>query len=348
MKLFFSLFITVLFFIGCGEETKDEKPESKESLFEVDSSNIETSSVENPNQDFLMRYKLELNKNYRYRIASISVNKQSMQTDTLISQVVNQNLIYIINVKPLEIDSDSIYEIACTFSSIKLDASGNNQTFSYESGVTKDSLELIRYANNESLINNTFNLRVNSKGEIIEIYKIDKIVSKYLELQNLQDSVKAEDKNLLRDQISQGAIKPLLTQIFRKLPENEVAKDSSWTISQPPFSFLVFKLQNNYNYKITSLEEYKGEKVAVLDAGLKSNVTGNNKTTEQGITYDFKKPVSEASGTIYFNIENGYVLKANTKTKTTISVTIEGNTPTGKQKGTRTEVNEFNNIVELL
>jgi len=348
MKFLFALLFSSVILFGCSEEKKENEKAAVENLYEIDTSAIETTPVENPDESFLMRYKMELNKDYRYRIASLSTNTQTIQFDTTITQDVNQKLIYIINIKPTELDKDSIYDVVCTFNSIKLDADANGQTHSYESGVTKDSLELIKFANNEALVNNSFNIRVDTKGNVIEIYKVDKIISRYLELQNLSDSLDAENISMLREQIIQGAIKPLITQIFRKLPETVTAKDSSWKISQPPFPFLVFQLQNIYNYQVSSLEEYDDNKVAVIDATLDAKITGDPKVVEQGVTYLFDKPSSEATGTIYFNIEEGYVVKSTIKSKTIISFTMEGDTPMGKRKGSRTEVSEFTNIVELL
>jgi len=348
MKFLFGLILTTLILFGCGEEKKENEKTSGENLYKIDSAEIKTEPVENPNQNFLMRYRLEPDKEYKYRIATISDNRQTIKMDTTISQVVNQKMIYLISVKPTEIDKDSIYEVVCTFTSIKLDALANDQKHSYQSGVTKDSAQLLMFANYEALINYPFNIRVDNFGNIIEIYKTDKIISRFLEIQNLKDSIKTEERNVLRGQISEGAIRPLLTQIFRKLPEKTVAKDSSWTISQPALPFLVFQFQNDYIYNISSLEEYNGDKVAVIDAKLNAKISGNQKVTEQGITYEFSKPSSEGTGKIYFNVEEGCVIKSMSKSKTVISYTMEGDTPMGKQKGSRSDVMEYTNIIELL
>ena len=247
MKFLLSMVLTALFLFGCGENNKEDKKTTGEDLYKIDSTEIKTKPVDNPNQNFLIRYKMEPNKEYKYKIATISENKQTIKLDTTISQDVSQNMIYLLSLKPNAIDKDSIYEIVCNISSIKLDATANDQKHSYQSGVTKDSVQLLQFANYDALVNNPFNLRVDVKGNILEIYKIDKIISRYLELQNLQDSASTEDRNVLREQISEGALKPLLSQIFRKLPDKTVAKDSSWTVSQPPFSFLVFHIQSNYS-----------------------------------------------------------------------------------------------------
>jgi hypothetical protein len=86
----------------------------------------------------------------------------------------------------------------------------------------------------------------------------------------------------------------------------------------------------------------------VLDASLNTKITGNNKVTDRGITYEFKKPVTQATGKVYFNITEGYILKSKTRTRVDISYTMEANTPQGKQKGTRFETTENINIVEML
>lgn len=349
MKFLLSIALLFLISAGCSDDKKEPaKKISSENINKIDTTDITTTPVANPDQNFLMRYKLEPNKDYKYRIATITDNSQTIQVDTTISQITKQTMIYLLDIKLVEIDSDSVFDIVCTINSIKSDANANGQNFSYQSGVTTDSMELLRYSNYESLINNQFNLRVNNIGEIVDIYKTDKIISRYLELQKLTDSLSTEEKTLLKEQIIEGAIRPLLSQVFRKLPEKSVAKDSDWKVSQPPSSFLVFQLQNNNIYTVTSLEEFDEDKVAVINAEVDSKITGDQKLTEQGVTYEFNKPVSEASGKIYFNVDKGCVQKSRIKSKISISFTMEGDTPQGKQKGSRSDVMEYTNIVELL
>jgi len=349
MKYLFSIALMFLFFVGCGDnKDKVQNSNQDKNILKVDSSDISTSPVENPSENFFMRYALELNKDYKYRIATLSNNQQVITFDSAITQFIKQDIIYIITAKPVELDSDSILKVLCTFNSIKLEANSNGQSISYQSGIKLDSLDALRFANYEALINNPFNVRINSNGEIIEVFKTDKIISKYLNLQNLKDSIGIEEKNVLKEQISLGAIKPLLSQIFMKLPDKSFAKDSSWTVSQSPAPFLIFTLKNDNVYKIGSLEKYKDDKVAVINAQLKSEVSGSTNITEQGVNYKFTKPISEANGKIYFNVDKGYVQKSRIKSKLFVSFTMEGDTPTGKKKGFQSQTLEYTNIVELL
>ena len=51
-----------------------------------------------------------------------------------------------------------------------------------------------QFAEYEALVNNPFNLRVSKLGAIIDIYKADKILNKFLDIKNLSDSVDAQQK----------------------------------------------------------------------------------------------------------------------------------------------------------
>lgn len=349
MKLLLSFFLLILFISGCSEKKEEKNNELMgENIYTVDTTDIKTIPAEDPGKNFLMRYKFKLNEEYKYRILIKTDTKQTIKADTTITQDLNQETIYLVNFKAKEFDQDSIYDITCTFSSIKLDANADGELHSYQSGLTKDSTELLKFANFEALVNNPFNIRIDNSGNILEIYKTDKIISRFLDLQNLKDSVSTEDKNYLKEQISQGAIKPIISQIFRKLPDKMVAKDSVWTISQPSTQYLVFQVSSNNIYKVNSLEEFNDDDIAVIDAKLDSKATGETKLTEQGVNYEFNKPVSEAEGKIYFNIEKGNVLKAKVKSRISVFYTMEGDTPMGKQKGSRSDIMEYTNIVELL
>jgi outer membrane lipoprotein-sorting protein len=349
MKLLLGFILTFLFLLGCGEKKEDKAPEkNNENSLTVDTTDISTTPSANPNESFRMKYNFVLNKDYKYRIAALTDNIQTMKADTTISQHANQSIIYLLNLKPVEIDNDSATEFICTFYSVKVEANVNDQTFTYQSGVTTDSLEKTKYAEYDAIVNNPFNIRVNKIGEVVDIFKMDKILTKFLALKSISDSLNSAEKSRVKEQITQGGIKPLISQVFRKIPEKLFAKDSIWTYQQPVSNLLVFQVNSTNIYKINSLENFNKDRVAVIDASLETKISGDNKATENGFTYKFNKPETEASGKIYFNIDKGYIQKSRVKTKIVISYTMEGNTPEGKKKGSRYEVVENTNIIELL
>jgi Family of unknown function (DUF6263) len=348
------LFIIVAFaglLIGCGDrKTQETTPSSEQkNKYAFDTSDFKTIHIKEINKNYNLSYNLEKNKTYNYRISTISSDHQKiMAPDTTINQTINQTSIYLAGLNLKNIDKDSILEVGCNISSIKLDVNSGPNAITYESGVTPDSLVKQRFAEYDALINNEFTVRVSKYGEISDIYRVDDILSKFLKTRGIADSVTVNEKDQLRQQMIEGILKPLVIQIFRQLPKKNVTVDSSWSFSQPPVRLMVFQSQNTATYKLTSLEKKDEDKLAVIEAGLIANITGDNKMTNKGMVYEFNKPKTHAEGKIYFNISKGLVQKSKTSTKINISFSMEMQTPKGKQKGNREEETTTTNIVELL
>ena len=347
MKYLLSAILISLIVIGCGK-TSDKTTTKAKDKFAFDSSDVATKPVANPNAKFTLKYNFIKGKTYHYRLTSISHDDQEIKIDTTISRNIDQTLVYLMNLTVKNIDKDSIMEISCDIPSIKLDANADGKKYNYQSGVTPDSIAKTQFSEYEAIINNPFRVRVSTNGEIKDIYSLDKIVEKYLNLKNYSDSVTVDQKDMLRNQMIEGALKPILIQVFRKLPDKSLAKDSTWTHNQPPSKFLVFQLHNTNIYKVMSLDEMGSSKIAVLDAGLITKVSGNNTYKQQGVSYVFKKPHTKASGKIFFNVTNGYVQKSKTKTDVNISFKINRKTSKGNQTGSKVENVINTNIVELL
>ncbi len=351
MKLLSGFIFTFLFLFlfGCGEKKEEKAPvKTNENNLTVDTSDISTTPLDNPNESFRLKYHFILNKEYKYSLTTLTENTQTMKADTIISQHATQNITYLLNIKPIEIDKDSVTKFVCTFYSIKIEANVKGHKFRYQSGVTNDSVSKARYAEYEASANTPFNIKVSKTGDVIDVFKTDKILSQFLTLKNIPDTLGSAQKNKINEQIIQSGIKPLVSQVFRKIPEKLLAKDSVWTYQQPPSGLLVFTVNTTNIYKVSSLGNFMNDKVAVIDASLETKITGNNKVTENGFTYQFDKPVTEASGKIYFNIDKGYLQKSKVKTRLIIHYTMESNAAGGKRNGSRSEVIENTNIVELL
>ncbi|MHB1687180.1 MAG: DUF6263 family protein [Ignavibacteriaceae bacterium] len=347
MKYVFGFIIFSMLIFGCSKKTDQPAPVTAAS-FAFDSTDIKTIPVSNPNESFSIRYNFEKGKDYNYRLTSLSDDNQTIKADTTILQHVTQNVTYLLTLTLSNVDKDSVMEMSCNVTSIKLDANANGKKISYQSGLVKDSAEKAQFSEYEALIQNPFSIRITRYGEILEVFRADKIVTKFLELKGAPSTITADEKDALRKNIIEGALKPLLVQIFRQMPQNQVAKDSSWSFSQPPSQFLIYQLQNINDYKVLSLNKYNNDKLAVLDAGLKSIITGKDDFSNRGVNYKFKKPETSATGKIYFNLNKGCIQKSKTNTVVNIFYTMEMTGPKGKEKGSKTEVIKSSNIVELL
>lgn len=346
MKYLFLFILSItLFSIGCS---KKETPVVNKNQFVTDTSEIKTVPISNPNESFTFKYNYEKGKKYHYRISSTASDIETMKADSTVTQTVKQNSIYNIELSPTETDQGGTMEISAVINSIKIDAQMGGERITYQSGTVKDTAEKIKYSQYEALVQNPFSIRISRLGEILEIMRVDKIVSKFFEINPKANAMNTEQKSAVRMNFIEGLLRPLFVQIFKPIPDHSTAKDSIWTVTQPPAEALVFKLENTNIFKVANLEKLDNDKIAIIDASIKSVVTGNNKAVDRGVSYDFTKPVINATGKIYFNLDKGVIIKAKVSTKTTTHFLMEAPSAKGKQKGERWGTTENMYVTELL
>ena len=351
MKYFIIVLLLFTTLVSCGEKNNETAGNEQKDKNVVATSEIKTTPVFEPGKSYDLNYNLEKNKTYKYRITTISSDHQKIITaDTTLNETINQSAVYLAGLSLKDIDKDSILEINCNVSSVKLNIQQmpSQNSISYESGVTPDSVVKLRFAEYDALINNEFSIRISKFGEVSDIFRVDNILNKYLDLKGAADSVTATQKDQLRMGIIESVLKPLVIQIFRQLPKQAVAVDSSWSFSQPPAPLVVYRSENTTTYKLTGLEKAGDDKLAVIQAGLVTKITGDNTLTKNGVVYHFNKPQTQAGGQVYFNLSRGVIQKSKTSTKITLSFSMEMQTPKGKQKGNREEETTTTNTVELL
>jgi len=342
--------LSLAIFISCQKEKTNEEQKAPEEVASTfDSTALATTSVdESEDQSFFFRYKFVPGETFKYRLTTISEREQSITADSTMKDNLNQTIIFIMNFKTLSLDADSVAELECTFSSVNLKANANGIAVNYQSGAKMDSTERQKFPEYESLLNNSFNLRVGKQGEIIDIYKIDKIMNKFLSLRGLLDSLTAQDKVMAQQELTNRSIKPLLAQIFREVPEHKMAKDSTWSYKRESLPILVFQVDYENLYKVETLEMLGNEKLAVINGVVKTKVSGKETHSERGINYKFNKPITTAGGKIYFNLNKGLIQKSRSQTNLQNSYTMEMPTPEGVKKASAKEVSTNVNVIELL
>ena len=344
-------FLFIITLVSCRENSDSKSVNEKKDKSTIEASEIKSTPIFEPNKNYDLNYNLDKNKTYKYRISTSSSDHQKIITsDTTLNQTINQTAEYIAGLNLIDIDKNGILEVNCNVSSVKINMQQqpSQNSISYESGVTPDSIVKQRFAEYDALVHNEFGIRISKYGEVSDIYKVDNILNKYLNLKDASDSVTSTQKDQIRMEIIEGILKPLVIQIFRQLPKKSVGVDSSWSFSQPPAPLIVFKSENTTTYKLTGLEKLGDDKLAVIQAGLITKVTGDNTLTKNGVVYSFNKPDTEAGGQIYFNLSQGVIQKSKTSTKISLSFSMEMQTPKGKQKGNREEETTTTNMVELL
>jgi len=143
-------------------------------------------------------------------------------------------------------------------------------------------------------------------------------------------------------------LKPLLGQIFRELPTQQLEVKSTWDKVMDPTPVFVFQVQYTNHYKVSDLEMLNNDRIAIINGTTTATAEGDAKRTNKGINYVFQKPVSKVSGKIFFNLDKGMVQKSKTKTLLEITYTIEMPSPQGVVKGAATETMATDNILELI
>lgn len=346
IKYFFAiLYVTFIILSGCGEKPGD-KPFDDKNKFAFDSTDIKiTPSSEN--NSFFIRYNFQKGETYNYRVTTISTNTQSILGDTTINNYMKQTLNYLIDLVVDKVELDSVLEISCNVHSFKIDADLNGNKIYYESGKTKDSTIEKDIAQYEALLNNPFGVRLSNKGEILEIFRVDKIVTTLIDKAGYGDSLTAENKLNIKESITSGILRPLLMQLMRELPNSKVAKDSTWEFAQEKSQLLVFQIGYKTKYALKNIGLFNSEKIAEIDGSLETEISGDTKLTEGQINYEFQKPKTSANGKIFFNLEKGCVQKSRTNTRMELVYSMQMPGPKGIQKATRTETVTTTNIVEL-
>jgi len=349
-KIFLLLLLSAFVLTSCQKEKSEEENKiSPDVTATFDSTALKTTTINsNEQKPFLLRYNFLPGETIKYRLTTISKTEQSMTSDSTMSESYDQTIIFIIDFKTVSIDKDSIAELECNFTSINLKASARGQDFNYQSGSQMDSAKRVQFAEYEALVNNPFNCRISKLGAIVDIYKADRILNKFLDLKNLSDSIDAQQKILAAQDLTNRSIKPLFTQIFREVPKGKVSVDSTWSYKRESLPVMVFQVDYENLYKVTNLELLGDDELAVINGSVKTNVTGDTKHTERGINYTFDKPVSKATGKIYFNLSKGFIQKSRTESKLQNGYKMEMPTPQGTKQATASEITTNTNVVELL
>lgn len=341
-KSLFLLFIVALIISGCGK--KENEGGNPAGDGKVDTTGVlNTTKDNNPPHDIKLTYQLKKGEHYSFRMTSVTSNSQSIIADSSMSQKMHRTITYLFDMNVDDVDSDNIMDIKINVKSIKLDADAGGQKLSYQSGNKLNEKDRQTFLEYEALINSPFTVRMDPQGEILEIYHVDRVANKLLDLQKIRDSVTSEQKKQLQQSISEGALKPMVQQIFRVLPKHQISIDSTWNFSQPS-QLGVFTVQNITKYKLAGFEMKDDQRLALIEAGLDIVAKGKNKFTERGVDYDFKTPQADGTGKIYFNVAKGCIQYAKTKVSLKTSMTMKAQ----NKKATRNDMLETTNIIELL
>lgn len=337
-KIFSFIVIIAVILIGCG---KSEKQNSTASIDKLEVVDLKGEKVQ-------LEYKFAKGDQYKYKLTTITTAEESIQADSTIKSTSNQNVSYVFDVEIIEVDEDKTAEVSISISSINVNANLNGQTIKYDAKAEKSKEDKMKFLEYETVYNTPFRARVNKFGEVIEISRLDKMIDKMNSMQPQQQILSPEQKSQLAKNLGDAALRPLTQLIFREMPKNSVAKDSSW-VKRYPGQISVFQSDNTAKFTVLDFVKYNGDKAAKISADLSVIWSGNKKGEENGVKYSFDDPKAGGDGIIIFNIEEGKLMKVETSTRMEIGVQIQAKDALQKTHKTyRKEITTNKNIVELL
>jgi len=211
---------------------------------------------------------------------------------------------------------------------------------SYNSNV-KDSMynkpDFIQY---NSIIGESFFIRVTAKGEITDVYGLEKVYEKMFKA--FGDTLKDAEKSQIKESFGNDAIKSVMQQQFQIFPDTEVVKDSAWTRSYET-QLLVFPGRNSLSYKVKDVKVENGETILTIDADLTTELL-KDEMKDKSATYKVENSSFNGKGTILFNLTRGCVVKKETTTKIDLTLKLSG----GGQSMTSSQNVTTNMSVNLL
>ncbi|MGB5849702.1 MAG: DUF6263 family protein [Ignavibacteriaceae bacterium] len=355
MQKYLLILLIIIFsltLIQCSSETENKKEKEKldVAVKEFDSTDLQTTNIEvvAEHDNFSLAYNFREGDSFSYRLTTLSHSERSIKTDTTMSNIFDQKIIRIIKFNTISVENDSIAEVKCNVTNISVEADVNDEKMTYQSGSMLDSTEVTRFMEHEGLVNNPFHFRITKYGELLDVFRLDNLTDRYLKLSGIKDSVKIEEKATFKNNILNNLVKPLLSQIFREVPTQQLYIESTWDKVMDPTPVLVFYLQYTNHFKVSDLEMLNNDRIAIINGIATTTVEGETKHTNKGLNYVFQIPVSTASGKVFFNLDKGMIQKSKTKSLLELSYTMEMPSPQGVMKGVSSEIMANDNILELL
>lgn len=303
-----------------------------------------TACSKNKNEKALFKYTFSKGEELKYKLTTMNEASESIKADSNVTTNVNETANYTVSLSVLEVDPDSVTEFTVTINAIDLSSKMNGKETKYNSNEQmkpEDKLPFIQY---DAIINNPFRMRLNGKGEVIEVTRLDRIVDKLLALQPPPKPLTPEEKAMVTKNLTERAIQPLVQQLFRLVPAKKVAVDSTWNYSYPN---VVGKLQINNKVLFTYKEQESG--IAKVTAELSNTLQGEKTMTEGTITAVFDDPKISGGGTIFFDVEKGRLKSSETYTLQEFRVVLTNSAQAkGNKKVDRKQTSKNTLKVELL
>jgi hypothetical protein len=304
--IFFILIIIMMNGCGNGDEKNDDKTAAgrNEDLIVKDESGTRVN----------LQLKPVKGDNLNYKMVAVTTSKEKGPQTGDREVTTNQTINYFYSEEVYDITDANIITYKVKFDSIVIHsdiASGDSTVqITYNSNVHDTVYSMPEFLQYNSIMGEEFFMRVNSYGEITEVYGMEKVYENMFKL--LGDTLNQEQKSAVRESFSSESIKPVLQQQFQMFPQHEVLLDSAWTRSYET-SLMVFPVKNLLNYKLTDIKEENNETIVTIEGGMSIEFI-DKEFKESQVTYRIEDVTTGGSGKVIFNLTKGTIVSKETQT----------------------------------
>lgn len=340
-NIIYVLLILAVIINGCGN--KDEQTGDK-SKTDNKSGALNSDLVVKDDKGTKVTLTIKPKKGdvFKYKMNALTTSKEKgpMTNEREITSTQDINYFYTEEVNDVA-DGSGIITYKIKFDSINIVSTVSSADSSikivYNSNV-KDSVyskpDFIQY---NSIMNEDFFARVSPKGEISEIYGLEKVYENMFKA--LGDTLNDSQKESLKSSFGKDAIQAVLQQQFQIFPESQVSLDSTWSRSYES-RIMIFPVRNSLNYKLVEVKDVNNQYTLKIDADLTADFLEKD-VKEEKMSYKVEEAETGGKGMIEYNLSRGCVTKKQTSTNISIGMKISAG---GQSVKTKQEVNTALNI----
>ncbi len=347
MKFLFSLLIVLaLFSAGCRKKVDNPSGQQPQNVVALDSADVKTSPVSGQANEAKLMYAPQKGSEFVYVLTAMGKDYSTLKADTVMENKVESKMTYKFSVAVTDVETDGALTMNVTFLAVTLDAGSTQEKVHYQSSEKHDSATIQKFFQYEALVNNTFGLRVKNDGEILEVFKSDKIIDKMVQLSKMPKAPSPQEKAQIKSQVEQSVLLPTVQQIFRKLPANTVAVNHTWNLNFDLPINQIISFNTNQIFKFKGIEMLNDNKVARIDIGAEAKPEVNPKAKEQGI--EVETATMNGKGTAFFDLTANMMSYGKTKLSIHSIIKAKNKGPKGIVSISQSTVSEKVNIFRLV
>ncbi|MFC2120148.1 DUF6263 family protein [Bacteroidota bacterium] len=247
---------------------------------------------------------INLQKGSKFKIEVVTTGEtiMDMMGQEMITST-NSNMGFAFEV--INIDDDKNYIIQVVYDHI-VNKTGNGMVdMEYDSNNPDKDKNSISAKIFDAIIGGHFIIKLNNKGQVIEVENTEDLEKKIEELvKNIDDPMMGGQMAGLKQAYSSDALKANMEEIFNLLPKKSVKKGSSWEQTSKGEQTMPVKTVNTYK-----LTEIKDTEVILSSTGIISSQKGSNIMTTEVADMEFNISGNQ-EGQIKIDLSTGLIIES--------------------------------------